>query len=199
MYQNLLIMMTFLWFTYVLWQRIGQEKVLEKLLEYKDRIKDLIDNGTVFLLTGNSFEIFTNYIEIQDGIKITGLGILDFYCKRQIPKRINSLFLGTFDDFPIVGYTSRFSNTFGDNSNNYLFKVEKGIGINLNSNFEGIRYNNLFATYLLGPLLVQNPLFTKYLLELLGESSQNLAYEKEVLEAYNIRLEEFKKDIKFMD
>lgn len=171
----------------------GQEKIIKELLPYKKRIKELIDNGTIFLLVGNSFEIFLNYIE-DDNKQIKGLGLLDFYAKRFIPKRFNSLFLGNFENIEIVGYSSRFSHTYGDNSNNYLFKVNKGLGLNEDSSYEGIRVNNLFATYMLGPILVDNPLFTEYLLKLMN-MNPTLAFKKDIMKAYEVRLEEYKKDI----
>lgn len=145
----------------------SQERIINKLFPYKERIKQLIDNDKIFLLFGNSFEIFNDYI-IDNDNKINGLGILNFYSKRIIPDRCNSLFIGSFNNKKIVGYTSRFSHTYGDNSENYLFKKEKGIGLNEQANYEGIRINNLFASYLLGPLLINNPEFMEYILKLLG-------------------------------
>lgn len=145
----------------------SQERIISKLKPYKTRIKELIDNNKIFLLFGNSFEIFNNYIIDSDN-KINGLGILNFYSKRNLKQRHNSLFIGTFENKEIVGYTSRFSHTYGDNSQNYLFQVKKGTGINEETNYEGIRINNLFASYLLGPLLVNNPEFMEYILKLLG-------------------------------
>ena len=172
----------------------GQEKAIEKLLNYKNRIEELIQNNTCFLLTGNSFEIFNKYIETEDGEKIEGLGLLDFYSKRYIPKRFNSLFLGEFNNYEIVGYTSRFTHTYGNNDKNYLFKVKKGAGINEESKYEGIRRNNLFATYLLGPFLIQNPKFTQELLELMG-SKEKLVFKDEMMKAYEMRAQEYNKNI----
>lgn len=172
----------------------GQEKAIEKLSKYKEKIKELIENNTCFLLTGNSFEVFNKYIETEDGEKINGLGILDFYSKRYIPKRFNSLFLGEFNNYPIVGYTSRFSHTYGNEYKDYLFKVKKGIGINEESEYEGIRVNNLFATYLLGPILIQNPKFTEELLKLMG-SKEKLQFKDEVIEAYKVRVQEYNENI----
>lgn len=175
----------------------SQKRIIEKLKPYKDRIQELIDKDVIFLLVGNSSEIFVNFIETEDNKKIEGLGLFDFYAKRIIPKRANALFLGTFAKKEIVGYVSRFSHTYGDNSQNYLFKVEKGLGMNPDTHLEGFRIHNVFATYLLGPLLVQNPYFTEYLLKLLGVKKPILAFKKEVMKAYQVRLEEFHQDIHF--
>ena len=57
----------------------NQERILSRLKGYEQRIKDLIDKGVVFLMTGNTFEIMGKYIKKPDGEKIEALGIFDFY------------------------------------------------------------------------------------------------------------------------
>ena len=54
-----------------------QEKVIELLRPYTERIKELIDKGTIFLVTGNAIEIFGKSIE-DAGRIIPALGIFDF-------------------------------------------------------------------------------------------------------------------------
>ena len=78
--------------------------------------------------------------------------------------RYNSLFLGDFEGIKIIGYKDQFSHQYGDNSNMYFAKVIRGVGLNRESNLEGIRINNFIGTSILGPLLVLNPIFTKYFL-----------------------------------
>ena len=68
-----------------------QEKVINKLQPYKERIIELINKGTVFLFTGNALEVLGKYIENEDGSKIEGLGIFDVYAKRDMMHRHNSL------------------------------------------------------------------------------------------------------------
>lgn len=166
----------------------NQEKMIKLLTPYRELLKYLIDNNTIFLLTGNSFEIFGKYITDYDK-KIECLNLIDIYSERIIPKRFNEIILGKFNDIEIVGYTSRFSHSYG-NSDKYLFNLIKGKGFNLNTNLEGVRVNNLFGTYLLGPLLIQNPLFTQYLIKL--TKNGKLYLKKDIINAYDVRLEEIK-------
>lgn len=175
----------------------NQEKILSRLRGKEERIKELLDKGVIFLMTGNSFEIMGEYISAPDNEFITGLNIFKFHSERTIPKRHNSLFLGKFGDMEIVGYTSRFSHSYGISKEEALFNVTKGSGSFVGSEFEGVRYKNLFGTYLLGPFLIQNPLFTKELMSLLGVKEPMLAFENEIMQAYNVRVAEFKKDIVF--
>lgn len=169
----------------------SQELVIEKLKLYTDKIKELIEQNQLFLVIGNALEIFGKYIENEDGSRIEGLGITDLYAKRDMMHRYNSLFLGKIEDIKIVGFKSQFAMSYGDNSSNYLFDALKGPGINEASKFEGIRINNFMGTYVLGPILVLNPYFTKYLLKLIGIKDINLAYEEEAVSCYKIRLKEF--------
>lgn len=176
----------------------NQEKIISRLKAHKDRVGELIEKGVVFLMTGNAFEIMGNYIEKPDGDKIEALGIVDFYAKRTIPKRNNSLFTGMFGDIEIVGYTSRFSHAYDIKDSDAFIKVTKGYGSFIDAKTEGIKKNNLYGTYLLGPFLIQNPLFTKYLMSQLGIENPKLAFEADIMKAYDVRVKEFKTDIEFI-
>lgn len=170
-----------------------QEKVIEKLKPYKQRIEELIEKNTVFLITGNAIEIFGKYIENEDGSKIESLGIFDIYSKRNMMKRHNSNFIGKYEDIEIVGFKSQFTQSYGNNEENYFSKVEKGIGLNPESILEGIQKNNFIATYLIGPILILNPEFTKKILEKMGIEEPKIAFEQDVKNAYEQRLKELKR------
>ena len=176
----------------------NQEKVIEKLKPYKERIEFLIEDNIPFLFTGNSMEVLGKYILNEDGSKIEGIGILDLFAKRDMFHRYNGLVLGKFNEIDIVGFKSQFTEIFSNNSVNYFIKVDRGIGINKQTNLEGIKIKNFIGTQILGPILVLNPLFTKYIFKTIGIENKELDYEKEAMEAYNQRLEEFRdENIKF--
>lgn len=169
-----------------------QEKVIQKLLPYKEKIEELIDKGTVFLFTGNALEVLGKYIENEDGTRIEGIGIFDTFAKRDMMHRYFGAVLGEGTGLDFVGFKVTFSFSYGENKDCYFFDVKKGIGLNKDSKLEGIRKNNFIGTYLIGPILIMNPLFTKYLITLLGVDEPKLAFEEEIIDAYNDRLEEFK-------
>lgn len=170
----------------------AQEIVINKLKPYTDIIKKKIEQNQLFLFTGNSIEIFGNYIENEDGSKIQGLGIFDIYAKRDMLHRHNSFFLGEYEDIEILGFKSQFTMLYGDNTNNYFSKVKIGIGINKETKLEGIHQNNFLATYVIGPLLILNPYFTLKLMSLMGVEEPKLAFEQDVIEAYKVRLDKFR-------
>lgn len=170
-----------------------QEKVIEKLKPYKQRIEELIEKNVVFLITGNALEIFGKYIENEDKSKIEALGIFDIYSKRNMMKRHNSNFIGKYEKIEIVGFKSQFTQSYGNNKENYFAKVEKGIGLNPESSLEGIQKNNFIATYVIGPILILNPEFTKKVLEKIGVEEPKLSFQEDVQNAYEQRLKELKR------
>lgn len=165
-----------------------QAQIIGILSQYRDRIIELIDKGVIFLATGNAVEIFGNYIE-DAGRKIDALGIFDFYSVRYMRRdRHNSQFIGTFDDITVLGHRSQFSFAYGDFDDNFI-DIQKGIGMNPDTKKEGVRRNNFYGTYSLGPFLILNPLFAKKLMRIMG-IDDTLCFEKEIVEAYEYRLTE---------
>ena len=170
-----------------------QEKIIKKLMPYKEIIKQKIEDNKAFLLTGNSFEVFGNYIEEDNKNKIEGLGIIDIYSERRMFDRYNSIFVGDFEGIEIIGFRDQFALQYGNNTDTYFAKAIRGDGLNKNSKLEGVKIKNFIGTSILGPILVLNPIFTKYYLQnILGIENAQIAYEQDAMEAYEKRLSEFK-------
>lgn len=170
-----------------------QEKIIKKLMPYKEIIKQKIEDNKAFLFTGNSFEVFGNYIEEDNKNKIEGLGIIDMYSERRMFDRYNSIFVGDFEGIEIIGFRDQFALQYGNNTDTYFAKAIRGDGLNKNSKLEGVKIKNFIGTSILGPILVLNPIFTKYYLQnILGIENAEIAYEQDAMEAYEKRLSEFK-------
>lgn len=171
----------------------AQEKVIRKLMPYKERLQALIEADVPMLLTNNALEIFGAYIENEDGSRIEALNIYPFYAKRDMMHRFNCLVRGHFHDMEIVGFKTQFTFAYGETDEHPFIHVDKGTGMNKSTANEGIHDHNLFATYIIGPFLILNPLFTKYFMrEVMGITDAELAYENVIMQAYERRLEEFK-------
>lgn len=168
-----------------------QELVIAALMPYRKEIEALIDKGVVFLFTGNAMEVLEAYIENEDGSRIEGLGIFSIYARRDMMHRFNSLMLGEYEGIRLVGFKSQFSHSFGENADCYFYDVIRGTGLYPGSMKEGLKRNHFFGTYTVGPFLVMNPLFVRYLLNLMGVQQPVLAYEDVIMAAYRQRLSEF--------
>lgn len=169
----------------------AQELVINELRPYTDKINAYIESGALFITTGNAMEVFGKYIENEDGTKIEALGIFDTYAKRRMMDRYNSLYFGTLENMKIVGFKAQFTHTYPLSEVQTLFTDVRGDGLNPGYKGEGLRRNNFMGTYLLGPIFVLDPDFTKYVMRLLGVENPVLPYEKDVYAAYEKRLKEF--------
>ena len=65
----------------------AQERAIEKLMPYRERVKQLVDGGTVFLMTANAGEIFCDYIENEDGsLLLTDAGGGNTILRQRLPE-----------------------------------------------------------------------------------------------------------------
>lgn len=172
-----------------------QERVIEKLRSHRNRLAERISDGTVLLFTGNAMEVLGDYIENEDGSRVEGLGLLPLYAKRDLMHRHNSVFLGDWQGQEVMGFKSQFTMAWPGEGVEGLFPVKQGVGLNPQCPFEGVRKNNLFCSYLQGPLLPLNPGFAKSILKAMGAPEAPLAFEVETEEAYRQRLEDLHKNL----
>ena len=174
-----------------------QVLALDRLRPYREKLAELIESGTHFLMTGNSFELFGHYIE-NGSVKTDGLDILDFHSVTDTAKRYNGFFLGDRNGVKITAFNSRFSHSYPGSGCAGFARVLRGQGLNKDCSFEGITKNNFVGTYLLGPLLVLNPLYTNALMGKLGADSKPAHFEAS-MDAYKRRLDEFEDEERKLD
>lgn len=150
--------------------------LLTDLRKHKSEIIRYIEKKKFFLVTGNSLDLFGNYI-INGKRKIKALGIFDYYVKiEDINFNDKALFKTKLIDEEIIGFQKRNSLMF--NNKYYYHQVIEGIGDNLNSENEGIHYKNFYGTYLIGPLLIRNPYFLIYFIKkLILNKDQNFIFK----------------------
>ena len=174
----------------------GQARIIKNLLSYRERLRGMIEGGTHFLVTGNALEIFGREIVDADGTSLKGLGLLPMLTKRDMHKRYNALYLGTFDDgteqMRIVGFKSQFGHSYWQTDDvRGWFSTDRGDGLNPEIRAEGVRINSFTATYLIGPLLILNPPLAKWLLKELGVENPTLTFERDAMAAYEARIREY--------
>ncbi len=175
----------------------AQVLISEKLMPYRDVIRNRIDDGMNFLITGNALEVFGKRI-LEDGKHICdGLGIFDFESRRDKRKRYNCIYVGEFDSgegiMKVVGYKSLFGFAYGNAFKEHAFlNTTLGYGINKEISEEGIYVNNFIATYITGPLLVLNPPLLEWIMrEKLGVEDRKPAFYDDAMKAYEYRVEEY--------
>lgn len=166
--------------------------VLKKFLNYKDRLKELIEKGCIFICVGNGGDYFGQYILDDDKNKIECLKFFSYHTEIDTTKRHNCFFLGKdIDGLEYVGFKSQFGLVYDVKDENLWLKTLRGSGNNKDQKDEGFRYKNFFLTNLIGPFLVMNPYFLKKVLQL-KKYSFELDIFDDMIKAYSQRVEEFK-------
>ena len=190
-----------------------QELAIKALLPYRDELKAYIESGRVGLFTGNAWEVLGQYIEKDDGSRIQALGLHPGHAVRRMMQRYNSLYLGRLalpadpaaqsslayqtglkeDGSPldIIGFKSQFSQTVGVPGSLRAFRTVRECDAEHTGTDEGVRMGNFFGTYLLGPFLIVDIPFTKYLFGLLGFPDTKPAFEEDAMYCYEKRMEDF--------
>ena len=183
----------------IFYMGMGTEKscllVLKDILKYKEDILKSIKNGKHFLMTGNSIELFGKYIIDQNKEKHTALDIFPYYTEYQDFRIVGSVISKTkLIKDKIIGFQNRCGITY--EIDKPLFKVIEGTAACPNTTKEGYKYNNFYASYIIGPLFIRNPYFTNYIIKNVMKS-KNKKYKFKMfnrtteIKAYNKYLENF--------
>ncbi len=132
---------------------------LEDLKKDKDKLKKYIDDKKFILSTGNSVELFGNYI--VSGKKIEALGLFDYVSMHQ--ERI-------VKDIKVK------TNIINED----IIGFENHIGNILSNEDSIIKIDNFYGTYIIGPILVRNPKFCSYLIkELILNKNKDFNFKEE--------------------
>lgn len=173
-----------------------QRVILSKLLPYKERLRELITEGTPIFFFGNAVEILGQYIETDKGERIPCLGLYGFHAKQNFKERLNSEYMGLGqgkwqNPHPLIGFKTQFTACHGADPALALAKNQRGMGMDRAAAFEGLCDQNLIATYLLGPFLVMNPYFLRQWLDEIGEKDRVIPFYEDMVAAYERRCREF--------
>lgn len=173
---------------------------LKDLMKRKKEIKKFINDNKFLILTGNSMDLFGAYIK-HDNKKINALNVFDYYTKlineRTFKNASSDRIVGEIKGTTklikeiIIGFQNRCDINY--NVSNPLFKVNEKYSNDLTNEDEGFSYKNVYATHIIGPLLIRNPYLTDYLLNKLC-NNKKLKYtskDQTSIKAYKKYLENF--------
>ena len=140
-------------------------------IQYGAAIRAAIENGQVWLVTGNARELFGKSFTTPTGEELPGIGLFDY-----TGVETNKVFVSDMLAQPVYdgsarvyGFINRTAYLLGENRSP-LFKVLSGCGDGeAPDGKEGTLYRNFFATWAMGPILARNPSLLRELLQrLLG-------------------------------
>ena len=145
---------------------------LDDLKKDKDKIEKYLKDGKILLSTGNSVELFGNYLIINK--KIKALGIMDYVCMHQ-DRIVKDVKVKTdLVEDEIIGF---------ENHN----------GKNISTNDDIFNEGTFYGTYIVGPILVRNPkLCSKLVHRLIDSKEKDFNYKEE---DYKFEIEAYKKAV----
>ena len=133
---------------------------IDDLKKDKKELEKYIKDNKFVLATGNSVELFGNYI-ISKNKKTKTLGIFDYVSmyQKRIVKDIN--IKTDIVDENIIGFENHVGN---------ILTYDESI----------IKLDNFYGTYIIGPLLVRNPKFCSYFIkELILSKNKEFEFKEE--------------------
>lgn len=146
-----------------------QALVAKDMMQYKEKIKEAVEEGVFFLLVCGSYQLFGKYYKSVEGETIPGLEIFDYYTeaipdrsKRCIGDIIIEAEIGN-KKTKVIGYENHAGQT--KDVKNSFGKVIYGQGNTFGATEEGFMLKNVIATYIHGTLLAKNPDITDYILK----------------------------------
>lgn len=132
--------------------------VLSDLYTRRDAIEKAIENGKMFLVTGNAMELFGHKIRTVSGRTIAFLGLLDYNSVEAKKRIIGEIFY----EFPELDENCGRNIVGFKNCNSTIVNNEEVRPFGTQDN---VQYKNFFGLMIEGPVLIRNPYFTDYLLE----------------------------------
>jgi len=157
---------------------LNQKTLYEDLLiNKKGFLIDYIASNKAGLFICGAYQLLGNYYQTEDGTKIDGLGICNFYTKNEgkenrsvgkikieLPENFDELFK-TNDNKFLYGFENHGGQTYFEEDLKCLGKVKYGFGNNRKERKEGLVFNGILGTYMHGPVFSLNPLLCDYFIK----------------------------------
>lgn len=175
-------------------QESNLARVTKELMPYRDKLKERIEEGVLFVAINNALDILGRSLEVVEEGEEPTLSLFGYTAVRDYTKRYSELFVADWAGQEVIGERMGFSQYYG-NESCAIYTSKTGKGFNHDTNLGGYRYKNAFLIDALGVLLVTNPPLARRLFSYFG-MDKPLPFEKEAEEAYNNKLNLLKTDFK---
>jgi CobQ-like glutamine amidotransferase family enzyme len=163
-----------------------QKLVAADMVETKrEGLAAAVDDGAVLLAVCGGYQLLGHSYQLGEE-RIAGLGLADLVTVREEgPRLIGNVAIELdigIGPRVLAGFENHGGRTYLGDTATPLGRVIKGFGNDGKSGFEGVRRDNLFGTYLHGPLLPKNAWLADRLLQLAIGRSEGSEPELEPLD-----------------
>lgn len=137
-------------------QDTGQLKIADDLQVKKSSVLSMAKDGVVMLVVCGTYQLFGHRFTTYRRDSIPGIGLFDLETEAGEERLIGNILIKTHYG-EVIGYENHSGlTTLGKNQSSFG-KVIRGAGNNGKDGTEGAIKDNVFGTYLHGPLLPKNP------------------------------------------
>lgn len=162
-------------------QDSGQARVEDDLAAIGPRLEQLAADGAPMLMVCGMYQLFGRDFTTVGGKRLPGLGILDVTTTGGAERMIGPVVIsGKFGE--MVGYENHSGRTVRGSGQEALGQVLFGRGNDGLDGTEGAVRENVYGTYLHGPVLPANPAFTDELIRAAVERQDRGGFEPEPLD-----------------
>ncbi len=147
-------------------QDAAQHDVQEDVQRIGDGLHGLADAGVPMLLVCGTYQLFARRFVTTGGQEIPGIGVFDAETIGGARRLIGNVAVETEAAGTLYGFENHSGRTYLAPGQAALGTVTRGSGNNGEDRHEGARTNNVFGTYLHGPVLPNNPALADLLIGL---------------------------------
>lgn len=161
--------------------------------QYKKQFSEAIDQGKLILISGNAQLLLGKSFTTSDNKNHLGSGILEFDGVDNDQVYISDVIAQTNTDpsMLIYGFINRTSYILPYRFDRTLLTIKKGLSDHPHSYEQGFLVNNLFASWLLGPILIKSPQLLKKFLCILTKKDDLIIDDQLSQMAYKLTMDEF--------
>ncbi|GAB3849670.1 type 1 glutamine amidotransferase [Nesterenkonia populi] len=145
-------------------QDSGQDRIQNDLLSIGDRLHEMAEADVPMLMICGLYQLFGHYFETRDGVRISGIGLLDVTTYGTDRRLIGNIVTESEEFGRIIGYENHSGQTWLGDGVSPLATVTTGEGNNDQDPYEGARRRNVIGSYLHGSLLPKNPAVADFLI-----------------------------------
>jgi CobQ-like glutamine amidotransferase family enzyme len=167
-------------------QDSAQGDIQSDILRISDQLHALADKGTPMLMVCGCYQLFGKHFVTQDKQEIQGISIFDIETFGGEKRLIGNVKVKAGEFGTLFGFENHSGRTYLGQGQLELGSVERGNGNNGEDKTEGARTNNVFGTYMHGPVLPNNPVLADGLIKIAATNRYGDFTEKKIDDSLSI-------------
>lgn len=151
-------------------QDSAQTEIQKDIHRIADKLHELTEDGTPMLMVCGCYQLFGHRFITHDQQEIKGISIFNLETHGGQKRLIGNIMINGGSLGTLYGFENHSGRTYLGPGQKELGFVMRGNGNNGEDRTEGARTENVFGTYMHGPVLPNNPKFADLLIQIAAEN-----------------------------